>query len=38
MQSKDIQTAVKTRYENGDGLTKICCNVGRVVSLTITKS
>ena len=40
MKSKDIQTAVKkkNKHENGDGPTKIYCNLGRVVSLTILKS
>jgi len=33
MKSKDIQTAVKNKYENGDGPTKIYCDLGEVVSL-----
>jgi hypothetical protein len=30
MKSKDIQTAVKNKYENGDGPTKIYCDLGEV--------
>ena len=33
MKSKDLQTAVKNKYDNGDGPTKIYRDLGRVVSL-----
>ena len=32
MKSKDLQTAVKNKYENGDGPAKICRDLGGVVS------
>ena len=38
MKSKDLQTAVKNKYENGDGPTKIYRDLGGVVSLTTIKS
>ena len=37
MKSKEVQTAVKNKYENGDGLTKIFRNLGGVVSLQTVK-
>ena len=37
MKSKDLQTAVKNKYENGDGPTKIYRDLGRVVSLRTIK-
>ncbi|CAF1446281.1 unnamed protein product [Adineta ricciae] len=38
MKSKDTQTAVKNKYENGDGPTKIYRDLGGVVSLRTIKS
>jgi transposase len=38
MKSKDMQTAVKNKYENGDGPAKIYRDLGGVVSLTTIKS
>jgi inhibitor of nuclear factor kappa-B kinase subunit alpha len=38
MKSKDLQTAVKNKHENGDGPTKIFRDLGGVVSLTTIKS
>ncbi len=38
MKSKDLQTAVKNKYENGDGPTKIYRDLGGVVSLRTIKS
>ncbi|CAF2081616.1 unnamed protein product [Rotaria magnacalcarata] len=32
MKSKDLQAAVKNKYENGDGQAKICPDLGGVVS------
>jgi transposase len=37
MKSKDIQTAVKNKYENGDGPTKIYRDLGGIVSLRTIK-
>ena len=37
MKSKDLQTAVKNKYENGDRLTKIYCDLGGVVLLRTIK-
>jgi transposase len=37
MKSKDIQKAVKNKYENGDGPTKIYRNLGGIVSLRTIK-
>lgn len=37
MKSKNIQTAVKNKYENGDGSTKIYRDLGGVVSLRTIK-
>jgi hypothetical protein len=37
MKSKEVQTAVKNKYENGDGLTKIFRDLGGVVSLQTVK-
>ncbi len=34
MKSKDVQTAVKNKYENGDGPAKTFRDLGAVVSLT----
>jgi transposase len=33
MKSKDVQTVVKNKYENGDGLVKVFQDLGGVVSL-----
>jgi hypothetical protein len=33
MKSKDVQTTVKNKYENGDGPTKIYRDLADVVSL-----
>ena len=38
MKSKDLQTAVKNKYDNGDGPTKIYRDLGGVVSLRTIKS
>ncbi len=38
MKSKDMQTAVKNKYENGDGPTKIDRDLGGVVSLRTIES
>ena len=35
MKSKDLQGAVKNKYENGDGPAKIYRDLGRVVSKRI---
>ena len=32
MKSQDLRTAVKNKYENGDGPAKIFCDLGGVVS------
>ncbi|CAF4947754.1 unnamed protein product, partial [Rotaria magnacalcarata] len=37
MKSKDLQLAVKNKYENGDGPTKIYCDLAGVVSLRTIK-
>ena len=37
MKSKDLQTAVKNKYENGDGPTKFYRDLGGVVSLRTIK-
>lgn len=37
MKSKDMQIAVKNKYENGDGQTKIHHDLGGVVSLRTIK-
>jgi hypothetical protein len=38
MKSKDMQTAVKHKYENGDDPTKIYHDLGGLVSLRTVKS